>query len=108
MAETTQQYSGPLFRLLLDAAPDGSYQWAVEFSGANYSGTTNLGYRASGKLSNLQQPLGDFEICVHDKIRAAWTPMPLSHRKDLRQLIDEIVKAATNSVAAATPKHISD
>jgi len=104
MSNSSQHYDGPLFALHFDILPTGSYRWDIEFSGANYTGATNLGYRASGTLKNLKDALEEFEIKVHDKDRAAWTGMPLSHRKDLRHLICEIVKMAASSVVAVTPK----
>lgn len=104
MSKSSQQYDGPLFALRFNILSNGSYRWDIEFSGANYTGTTNLGYRASGTLKNLNDALEEFEIQVHDKDQAAWTGMPLSDRKDLRHLICETVKTVAGSVAAATPK----
>ena len=87
-------YCGPMLELKVLPQAAGTYTWHIELTAKDHSGTRNLSYRAAGTLSGLDQLLGEFEMSVHDEIRSAWTPMPLSHRRDVRSAIEDIVIGA--------------
>lgn len=100
----SKHYDGPALKCCVTKAPDGTYAWEVALSAADYSGTRKLGYKAGGTLTDLASPPGTFEISVHDEDRAVWTPMPLSHRADIRKSIELLLKGAVATLKAS--KHV--
>ena len=96
-----KQYDGPVLSLRVNATADGSYDWEVALSAADHSGAIRLGYKAAGTLLDLDTQFGQFEIYVHDKDRPVWTPMPPSHRKDIRQSIKSLMSKAMSSIKAS-------
>lgn len=99
-----KQYDGPVLKCCVTKAPDGTYAWEVALSAADHSGTRKLGYKAEGTLTDLASVPGTFEISVHDEDRPVWTPMPLSHRADIRKSIESLLAGAAATLKAC--KHI--
>lgn len=95
-----KQYDGPVLNCCVNKAPDGTYAWEVALSAADHSGTRKLGYKAPGTLKSLDSPPGDFEISVHDEARPVWTPMPLSHRADIRKSIESLLAGVVATLKA--------
>jgi hypothetical protein len=101
MSTANNQYDRPTLSLEIATSGDGAYEWQAKLSAADHTDTTKIGYLVAGTLATLNDQPGKFEIRNHDRNHPKWTPMPLSHRPDLREAIEALLSGAIACLKAA-------
>jgi hypothetical protein len=69
-------------------------QWWVTLKTHDATSARQLGYRASGRLNNLDSVTFDSGCEVHDEKRDMWTTMNATDMPDIRQRIRSLVQLA--------------
>jgi hypothetical protein len=84
----SEKHDGPLLQLSVEQAGG----WTITISVSDGSGQRRLGYEASGSEILGAAP-ADYDLRVRDENRDVWTTMPINHRSDIRNSIDNLLTA---------------
>ncbi|MEO8757265.1 MAG: hypothetical protein ABI398_05885 [Devosia sp.] len=101
-AEEVVKYDSPALELTITGNHGGGLSWKVRMQAVDAKRTRLLDYRAKGDglISDLSPPI--FDIEVRDDGKSVWTPMPKSHRTEVREAIVALLSNALASMKSVS------
>ena len=102
MTDDVVTYDNPALQVTITGNRGGGLSWKVRMQAIDATGSRLLDYRSSGNslVDDLSPP--DFDIEVRDDGKSVWTPMPVSHRKEVREAIVALLSNALASMKSVS------
>jgi hypothetical protein len=92
-------YNGPKLHVVVKSSEiPGKYRWWVTMMTQDATSARQLGYRASGRLDELDGVIFETGCEVHDEGRDVWTTMNATDRPDIRKQIRSLVQKANEKM----------